>query len=197
MRQARWKKGPIHGDMMVKTQEQSAKVAQPSEGALDLPTLAVATQGTPVVERGFAPLPAMRTDEQDAALEQSPAQGITVLTAVGDYAQRSLLRSATASAWHGNPRQRAFGQGYFPRTGRDQLASQRNTLAVDHHHPLRAFARCRHAIQTPSRRACSKSTRNLARRCGFSPPGQGPGNSTKTENFVGNRPVPFAIVPAC
>jgi len=125
---------------MVIAHQQSAKVAQPSEGALYFPTLAVAAQSTPVVERGFAAPPAMRTDEEHTALEQSPAQGIAVVTPVGNDPQWSLLWSAPARAWHSNPRQRAFRQGHFPRTGRDQLASQRNTLAVDHHHPLRAFA---------------------------------------------------------
>jgi hypothetical protein len=62
----------IQGDLMFITHEQSAKVAQPSEGAFDLPAIAVAAQSAPVVERGFAPPPTMRTDEQDAALEQSP-----------------------------------------------------------------------------------------------------------------------------
>jgi hypothetical protein len=39
-----------------------------------------------------------------------------------------------------NALQRWLGQSHFPRTGRLQFASQRNTFAVDHHHPLRAFA---------------------------------------------------------
>src|SRR5258706_13583432 len=82
----------------------------------------------------------MRTDQLHAAVEQAPAQWIAVVTAVGNDAQRSLP-GASRSAWgHGNLCQGAFGQCHFRRTGRDQLASQRNTLAVDHHHPLRAFA---------------------------------------------------------
>src|SRR6202167_2905952 len=132
--------GSVHGDLMIIAHEQSAKVAQPGEGAFDLPARAVAAQSAPVVERGFAPSPAMRTDEQDAALEQPPAQGIAVVSAVGDDAQWSLVRAAATTARDRDLRQRAFGQGHFPRAGRDQLASQRNTLAVDHHHPLRAFA---------------------------------------------------------
>jgi len=132
--------GSIHLDLMVIAHEQSAEVPQPGEGAFDFPALAVTTQGTAIVERGFAPASAVRTDEQDAALEQSPTQRVAVVTPVGNHAQRALLRTTPASTRHRDPGQRAFSQRHFPRAGRDQLASQRNTLAVDHHHPLRAFA---------------------------------------------------------
>ena len=82
----------------------------------------------------------MRADQQHSALEQVLAQRIAVVTSIGNNAQRALLRTTRPAPWHSNLCQRAFGQAYFPRTGRDQSASQRNTLAVDHHHPLRALA---------------------------------------------------------
>src|SRR5882757_1454505 len=132
--------GFIHLYLMVVAHEQAAKVSQPGKRAFDLPPLAVTTQRASIVERRLAAIFAVRTDQQHAPLEQAPAQGIAVVTPVGNDAQRSLLRSASPAPPHGDLRQRAFGQSYFARTGRDQLASQRNTLAVDHHHPLRAFA---------------------------------------------------------
>jgi hypothetical protein len=82
----------------------------------------------------------MRGDEQNAPLQQSPAKLVAVVTPVRDHSPRSFLRSAWSAAGHRDFRQRAFGQRHFPRTGRDPLASQRNPLAVDPHHPLRTFA---------------------------------------------------------
>jgi len=133
------KESLIHFDVPVVTYDQAAVVAQPGEGAFDFPALAVAPQFPPIVERRlFAALP-MRHNQQNASLVQSPTQPVAVVTPVGNDAQRTLSRSATPLR-HRNPPQRALGRGHFRRAGRGQLTSQRYTLAVDHHHPLRTFA---------------------------------------------------------
>jgi hypothetical protein len=74
------------------------------------------------------------------ANEQAPAKRIAVVALVGNHSQRPSFGTATASAGHRNLAQGAFGQRHFSRTRRLQLGSQRNTLAVDHHHPLCALA---------------------------------------------------------
>lgn len=132
-------KGLIHLKMIVITHEQTAEVAQPSEGAFDFPTVAVAAQGSAVVERGFASSAPVRNDQQNAALQQSPPQQIAVVSAIGDDAQRTTSGPSPLLR-HGDLGQSAFGQSYFRWVGAAQLDSQRNTRAVDHHHPLRAFA---------------------------------------------------------
>ena len=130
----------IHVEMVILAHQQPAEVTEPRERPFDFPAVAVPPQRPAIVERRFPAILAMRTDQQHPALQQSPAQRIAVVTPVGDDPQGSLLRSPRPSTRHRDPRQGAFGQGHFRRTGRDQLASQRNTLAVDHHHPLRPFA---------------------------------------------------------
>src|SRR5437868_5446626 len=100
---------------MVIAHQQTAEVSQPGKGAFDLPPLAVATQRAAIVERRFAPTFAMRTDQEHATLEQSPAQRIAVVAPVGDDAQRSLLRTAWAAPRDGDLPQRTFGQRYFAR----------------------------------------------------------------------------------
>jgi len=133
-------KGSIHGDVMIIAHQQPPEITQPSKGAFDFPTMAITSQRASIVERGFATARAMRTDEQDAAVEQALAQRVAVVGAVGDDAQGPFLRPSSSATRHGDAIQCAFGQGYFARAGRDQLACQRNTLAVDHHHPLCAFS---------------------------------------------------------
>lgn len=133
------KEGGVALDVIVIANDQAAEVAQPSEGAFDLPAFAIAPQFPSVVERRLAPAPPMRTKQNHPALEQAPAQGIAVVGPIGDDAQGPLARTP-AFLRHADSIQRALRQGHFPRRGRDQLTSQRNTLAVDHHHPLRAFA---------------------------------------------------------
>ncbi len=120
--------------------EKATEVAQMGEGALNFPALGVAAQGAAVIEGATTASSAMRTNQNNTALEQAPAQGIAVVSAVGNDAQRAALRATAPGARDRDASQGAFGQSYFRWTGRDQLASQRNTLAVCHHHPLCTFA---------------------------------------------------------
>jgi len=125
--------------MVVMSNQQTAEVAQPGERPLDFPALAIAPEFSTVVERGFLASFAMRHNQQNTAFEQTPAQRIAVVTTVGDDAQRTASRRS-AFLRHTDFLERAFGQRHFRRAGRGQLASQRNTRAVDHHHPLCALA---------------------------------------------------------
>ena len=122
------------------TNEETAEVSQVGKGALNFPASFVAAHRPAIVPRRTAPFAPMRAEQDDAALEQTCPQRITVVSAIGNDAQRAALRAAAAGAWDRDARQGAFGQGYFGRTGGSELASQRNTRAVCHHHPLCALA---------------------------------------------------------
>lgn len=119
--------------------EQTAKVSKPGKSPLYFPAFAIASQRSAIVERGFLAALAVRRDQKNAAFEQAPAQRIAVVTSIGNHAQRPVAR-ATARLWHRNFFQGALRERDFRWAGRGQLASQRNTRAVDHHHPLRALA---------------------------------------------------------
>ncbi len=133
-------KGFIHLKVVIVADEQATKVAEPSKGSFDFPTLAITPQPTAIVEGWFGASSAVRADQQHAAFEQTLSQRIAVVGAVSHDSQWTFLWTASATPGHRYLSQGAFGQSHFPRAGRDQSASQRNTLAVDHHHPLRAFA---------------------------------------------------------
>ena len=122
------------------TDKEAAEVTQVGKSALDFPTLSVATQSAAIVERSAPTSLAMRAEQDDPTLQQTPAQWVTIISAIGNDAQRPAYRSSAPDSRYRDARQSGFGQGYFRRAGRDQLASQRNTLAVCHHHPLRTFA---------------------------------------------------------
>lgn len=121
------------------TDEKTAEVSQPSEGPFYFPTFAIASQRSAIVERRLLAALAMWRDQKNAAFEQAPAQRIAVVTSIGDHAQWPVAR-ATARLRHRNLFQGALGERDFRWAGRGQLASQRNTRAVDHHHPLCALA---------------------------------------------------------
>src|SRR5712691_9161521 len=121
--------------------DQMAKVAEPSEGALDFPAPSIASEHSPILGHWFAPIPTMRCDQFDPALRLPLSQRVAVVTTAGDQAQRFLPRSpGMGSAAYADARERRVGEPRFVRGCRTKVLSQRKTLAVDHHHPLRALA---------------------------------------------------------
>jgi len=123
----------VNNERTFVTNGQSPPVAQPGEGAFDFPPMTVAAQCTTVLSVWFDSIVTMGTNHLNTASLESVTQRIAVVTTV--YNQTSNL------FWpRGHASQRALAQRYFGRRGRGKLASQRNTLAVDHHHPLCALA---------------------------------------------------------
>src|SRR6266403_1330460 len=131
----------VNRERAVIANHQMPEVAEPREGALDFPAPAVAPQRSSVLGHRFASIPAMRGDQFDPALSQPLSQRVTVVTTIGDQAERFLSRPpGMGSAAYADRRERRFCELRFVRGCRTKVLSQRKTLAVDHHHPLRALA---------------------------------------------------------
>ena len=131
----------VNRERAVVANHQMAEVAEPREGTLDFPAPAVASQRSPVLGHWFAPIPAMRRDQFDPARCQPLAKRVTVVTAIRDQAQRFLPRPPrVGSTAYADRRERRFREPRFVRGCRAKVLSHRKTLAVDHHHPLRALA---------------------------------------------------------
>jgi hypothetical protein len=113
------------------TDDQAAEVAEPGKGALDDPAPAIASELAPVLGLGPRAIAAVGTDQVKAAVGESLPQGVGVVSAVRDHPLRLFLGF---DGIEGRLRERDFRWRC-----RGKLASQRKTLAVDHHHPLRAF----------------------------------------------------------
>src|SRR6266850_2727377 len=121
--------------------DHATKVAEPGEGAFHLPATPIATQGSTVLGTRLAAIPAMRCDQLDSSCRHPLAQRIAVVGAIGDHPQRFLAWPSTAiPPGHADRRERLFREPHLVGRCRVKLLSQRNTLAVDHHHPLRALA---------------------------------------------------------
>jgi len=135
------KERAINRQRAVVAHHQSAEVAEPGDGAFHRPPPLIAPQRPAVLRRGLATIPAMRDDQLDAAPGQLLPQRVTVVAAVGDEAFRLLPRTAwpmlPSYADRGECRLR---QPDLRRGSRVKVVSQRNTRAVDHHHPLRPLA---------------------------------------------------------
>ena len=126
--------------MIFPTYDQSTKIAPPREGAFDRPSPLVATQWTAILGGWFFSILAMRTNQFDASSRQSGTQRIRIGGFIVDQPLRIFPRPTPPRSRHAHPFQRWLNQGDFRRGRRFQVVSQRNTLAVDHHHPLRTLS---------------------------------------------------------
>ncbi len=135
------KKRFVDGNGAIVANNQTTEVAEPGEGAFYFPTSPIATQGPAVLGARLAAIPTVRYDQFDASRRQLRTQWIAVQGAVGNHTPHFLTGPSTAVlAAHADRRERFFREPDLVRGRRVKLLSQRNTLAVDHHHPLRALA---------------------------------------------------------
>jgi len=131
----------VNRERAVVANHQVTEVAEPGEGTLDFPAPSVTSQRSSVLGHGFASIPTMRRDQLDPARRQPRSQRVTVVTTISNQAQRLLPRPPrVGSAAYADRRERCFREPRFVRGCRTKVLSQRKTLAVDHHHPLRALA---------------------------------------------------------
>jgi hypothetical protein len=131
----------IDVDRAIVGNDQSGEVAEPGEGAFHLLTTPVSTQRSTILGARLAAIAAVRRYQFDSSCRQPLAQRIAVVRAIGNHTRRFLAWPAAAmSSAHADRRECFFREPDLVRRGRVKLLSQRNALAVDHHHPLRTLA---------------------------------------------------------
>jgi hypothetical protein len=129
----------VNMDQAFVADEESAEVAQVSKGSFHFPTLAVAAQRASILE-DRASVGAMRADQLDAPRGKLPAKARAVVSSIHDEALRAVARTARSQARHFHCGERLRREGDLCGRGAKESASQRNTRAVCHHHPLRTFS---------------------------------------------------------
>ena len=135
------KESAIDGQRAVVAHGKAPVVAEPGEGALDNPAPFIAPQSSAILRRRSAPTFPVRDDRFDPAAAQLFAQFVAIVTTIHDHALGFLSRpSRTMPLSHADRGERRLREFDFRRGCRVKVVSQRNTLAVDHHHPLRPLA---------------------------------------------------------
>ena len=135
------KEGLINRERAVVADDQPTEVAEPCEGAFHCPPPPVSPERPAVLRGWLPPVLAMRSDQLDAAPGQLLAQRITVVASVRNQAFRLLPRTTGAMATpYADRLERRLDELDLRRGRRVKVVSQRNTRAVDHHHPLRPLA---------------------------------------------------------
>ena len=137
------KECPIHCDITLPAHHEAAEIPKPGEGPFNLPAPLVPSQLAPVLHRRLHPVFSVRADQVNATLRQALTQGVRIACFIVDEPLGPLARAAGTVTGDCNGLKGRLQQGHFGGGRRVQEVSQRNTLAVDHHHPLRAFASLR------------------------------------------------------
>src|ERR1700681_2580296 len=135
------KKGAIDLKRTVVTYYQAPEVAEPADRAFDHPAFSVPAQRSAILRGRTNAVLLVRTDQFDPAMPQTSAQRIAVVRSVGNYPFLLLARTpCMMPPLYADRRQRRLREPDFRRGCRTKVVSQRNTRAVDHHHPLRPLA---------------------------------------------------------
>ena len=121
------------------TDDQSSKRTQPGKGTLHNPSSPVSSQFPTILARCSSPIRSMRRDQLDAPLSQARSKWVAVVGFVADHPRRSRTGASTATTWDSDCGQRLIHECHLGWRRRGDGDSQRNTLAVDHHHTLRAL----------------------------------------------------------
>ena len=132
------KEAHIHSNQAFVADYQSAEIAQPGESPLDFPAVLVSLLDFWRLFSTFT-VPAERDQEADPPISQAGSQFVRIISPIADEALGPTPWATTALPGHFDSFQSLLRQFYFRGRCRGNGASQRNTLAVDHHHPLRAL----------------------------------------------------------
>jgi hypothetical protein len=131
----------VNRERAVVAHYQPTEIAEPGKGAFHGPPSSIAAQPPAILRRRSAAVFSMRSDQRDAALRQLFPQRVAVIATIGDETE-GLLPGTPSSMPPSYPdRSERRRDELDLRRGRSvKVVSQRKTLAVDHHHPLRALA---------------------------------------------------------
>ena len=126
---------PAHDD--------AAKIMEPSEKALNLPTAAIAAQGATVLGGWLAAVPAVRRDQMHTqGVAQALVQRITVISFVADQSRGNF--------WEESLLEGGFDEDRFIWSSAGQVHGDRKTIAVCNCHDFAAFpAFCRADTRAP------------------------------------------------
>jgi len=125
--------------MILVSDNQSPEGPNPGEGALDYISSPVAIPQSVVLAIDVSMILTMGRKKVDAPSFQTFSVGIAVIGLVSDHSLWSRPRSAEPFLRDLDVGNDFFEEPDLSRRGRVGMASQRNTLAIDHHQVLRSF----------------------------------------------------------
>jgi hypothetical protein len=129
--------------MILISDNESSKAAQPGEGALDYISSLVAIPESVVLSINVSMILPMRRKKVDASLSELFSMGVAVICLITDHSLGPRSGSAGSLFRDLDVFDHLLQEFDLSGRGRVGMASQRNTLAIDHHQVLRSLASLR------------------------------------------------------
>ena len=130
----------IHGYITIPADYQSAIISEPRKSSLNFPPACIPPELTAIMIFLLFVITPVWANQVNSSTTQTLTKRVTVVSFISNQSVRLFPRTAPAFAWHRDVIQCFLDEFDFARGRRVQVVSKRNTLAVDHHHPLRALA---------------------------------------------------------
>lgn len=124
----------IYSPVTFISHDDSSVVSNPGDRPLDLPPTLISSQLSAVLGFSFLAVLSMRTNQLNSVLRKSCSKWVRIGSTVVDQSFDPPLRV------DGGLVEGRFDEFDFARGRRGELNSQRNTLAVCHHHKLRTLS---------------------------------------------------------
>ncbi len=129
--------------MILVSHNQSSEGSEPCESALDYISSPVAIPESVVLSIDVPMILPMRRKQVDASFSELFSMGVAVICLISYHSSRSRPRSPRSLLVDSDIRHNFFEESDLSGRGRVGMASQRNTLAIDHHQVLRSLTSLR------------------------------------------------------
>lgn len=126
------KKSVINNNIAIPTDDKTTAVPQPCKCSFNFPAAFVASYFSSVLVGFRSFIDSIRANQFNPLLKKSFTQGVAVVAFIGNQPLRFF--------WNHHMIHRLLKQCHFIGARRVQVVPQRNSLAVDQYHPLRALA---------------------------------------------------------
>ena len=130
------KESLVHMNFSIPTNDQSSIVLKPSKSTFNLPTTPITPQFTTILIFLCLVVLTIRADQLYTSFQQSCTKRITVVPLIRYNANGIFPGTPTSVSWDSNLFNGGLKQFHFTRRGRIEMSTDRDSLAIDHHHPL-------------------------------------------------------------
>ena len=130
----------INRNLSFPADDQPAEVLQPCKRPLNRPSSLITPQFAAILIFHFLVILTVRADQINPSLGQSFTKRIAIVSLVGYNPNRIFSGTPASISGHRNLFNRRFQQFHLTRRGRIEMSTERDSLAIDHHHPLRTLS---------------------------------------------------------
>lgn len=130
----------INHNLSFPTDNQSAEVLQPRKSPLNRPSSLITPQFAAILIFLFFVIFPIRANQIDASFGQSFTKRIAVISPIRHNAVGIFSRATSSFSRYRDFVNRRFQQLHLTRRGRIEMSTERDSLAIDHHHPLRTLS---------------------------------------------------------